>query len=89
MRYQGTQIDQGAGTKIRNELMKKLKIIQFGIGMLTPNDHHIKQILNSLDTITKYGKGMLEKALCFEGFVSIVEWIRTDYNNRKYTYLDE
>lgn len=48
--------------------MKKLKIIQFGIGMLASNDHHIKQILNSLDTITKYAKGMLERAECFEGF---------------------
>ena len=37
------------------KLMKKLKIIQFGIGMLATNDHHIKQLLNSLEskTLTK------------------------------------
>jgi len=62
MRYHGTQIDQVVGTKIRNELMKKLKIIQFSIGMLSPNDLHIKQVITSLDAITKYGKVMLEKS---------------------------
>lgn len=34
MRFVGASPDTGIQTKIRNEMMKKLKIIQFGIGML-------------------------------------------------------
>jgi hypothetical protein len=32
---------------------------------------------------------MMDKAQCYDGFVSIVEWIRNDWNGRKYTDLDE
>lgn len=46
-------------------------------------------MLNSLDTLTKYGASMLQQAQCYEGFCSIVEWMRQDWINKRYTPLNE
>lgn len=82
-------IDENAAKQISSVLMKKLKVIQFGLGMMQIGDLHILQVVWSLETIIKYGQEILEEAKCFNDFKAIVDLIKSDFQQQKYTQLVE
>ena len=64
--------------QVKDIIMKKLKIIKFGMSMLFAGDHHILHLAISLGTILTYAQDMLEYCKCYEDFKLIVDSMHSE-----------
>mmetsp|Transcript_13952 Transcript_13952/g.21747 ORF Transcript_13952/g.21747 Transcript_13952/m.21747 type:complete len:199 (+) Transcript_13952:3307-3903(+) len=68
--------------EVRRVVLTTVKVVKFGLGMLQPNDMHIKQIAISLEAIDKYGKNILRTCYCLEDFRLILKQINSEFDHR-------